>query len=227
MISNVSWSLPNAHVYHQKPLFVPSRRKHVIRLQLIPRVSDACFAATMDWSISHSWQVWWFCPKIFLARCFCAQFELSIINYVCMVVLLYPDISNFKILKCKIFLINFLDESGNFKQTKFYTSKCNFFYILKQQILYIRRLNIPQFSPDSNTVYYSVYLWEKECFWPPLVFQIKRTNNMYIRKKRIVSLLWTDYHLARDGEGFWHLQIVRHSIIKRYMYCTINITTSL
>ena len=127
MISNVSWSLPNAHVYHQKPLFVPSRRKHVISLQLIPRVSDACFAATMDWSISHSWQVWWFCPKIFLARCFCAQFELSIINYVCMVVLLYPDISNFKILKCKIFLINFLDESGNFKQKNFYTSKCNFF----------------------------------------------------------------------------------------------------
>ena len=135
MISNVSWSLPNAHVYHQKPLFVPSRRKHVIRLQLIPRVSDACFAATMDWSISHSWQVWWFCPKIFLARCFCAQFELSIINYVCMVVLLYPDISNFKILKCKIFLINFLDESGNFKQKNFYTSKCNFFYILQQQTL--------------------------------------------------------------------------------------------
>ena len=33
-------TLPNAHVYHQKPLFVPSRRKHVIAsslsLQLIP-----------------------------------------------------------------------------------------------------------------------------------------------------------------------------------------------
>ena len=124
-------TLPNAHVYHQKPLFVPSRRKHVIRLQLIPRVSDACFAATMDWSISHSWQVWWFCPKIFLARCFCAQFELSIINYVCMVVLLYPDISNFKILKCKIFLINFLDELGNFKQKNFYTSKCKIFLHFK------------------------------------------------------------------------------------------------
>ena len=41
-----------------------------------------------------------------------------------MVVLLYPDISNFtfqnvKILKCKIFLINFLDELGNFKQKIF------------------------------------------------------------------------------------------------------------
>ena len=46
-----------------------------------------------------------------------------------LVVLPYPDISNFtfqnvKILKCKIFLINFLDELGNFKQKKFYTSKC-------------------------------------------------------------------------------------------------------
>ena len=41
-----------------------------------------------------------------------------------LVVLLYPDISNFtfqnvKILKCKIFLINFLNELGNFKQKNF------------------------------------------------------------------------------------------------------------
>ena len=53
-----------------------------------------------------------------------------------MVVLLYPDISNFtfqnvKILKCKIFLINFLDELGNFKQKKFYTSKCKIFLPFK------------------------------------------------------------------------------------------------
>ena len=36
-------TLPNAHVYHQKPLFVPSRRKdkYVTALQLIPWVSDA------------------------------------------------------------------------------------------------------------------------------------------------------------------------------------------
>ena len=49
--------------------------------------------------------------------------------------LLYPDISNFtfqdvKILKCRIFLINFLDELGNFKQ-KNYTSKCKFFLHFK------------------------------------------------------------------------------------------------
>ena len=49
-----------------------------------------------------------------------------------MVVLFYPDISNFtfwnvKNLKCKIFLIDFLDELGNFTQKNFYTSKCNFF----------------------------------------------------------------------------------------------------
>ena len=45
------------------------------------------------------------------------------------VVLLYPDISNFtfwnvKIQNVKNFLIDFLDELGNFKQKNFYTSKC-------------------------------------------------------------------------------------------------------
>ena len=49
-----------------------------------------------------------------------------------MVVLLYPNILNYifqnvKNLKCKNFLIDFLHELGNFKQKKFYTSKCKFF----------------------------------------------------------------------------------------------------
>ena len=49
-----------------------------------------------------------------------------------LVVLLYPDISNFtfqnvKISKCKNVLIDFLNELGNFKQKNFYTSKCRFF----------------------------------------------------------------------------------------------------
>ena len=49
-----------------------------------------------------------------------------------MVVLLYPDISNFtfqnvKNLKYKIFLIDFLDELGNFKQKNFTHQKCKFF----------------------------------------------------------------------------------------------------
>ena len=49
-----------------------------------------------------------------------------------MVVLFYPDISNFtfwnvKIKNVKIFLIDFLDELGNFKQKKIYTSKCKIF----------------------------------------------------------------------------------------------------
>ena len=53
-----------------------------------------------------------------------------------LVVLLYPDISNFtflnvKILKCKISLINFLDELDNFKQKNFYTSKCKIFLHFK------------------------------------------------------------------------------------------------
>ena len=48
------------------------------------------------------------------------------------VVLLYPDISNFtfwnvKNFRCKNFLIDFLNELGNFKQKKIYTSKCKFF----------------------------------------------------------------------------------------------------
>ena len=51
-----------------------------------------------------------------------------------LVMLLYSDISNFtfwsvKILKCKIFLFGFLDELGNFKQKKNYTSTtCFTFY---------------------------------------------------------------------------------------------------
>ena len=75
-------------------------------------------------------------------------------RYVCftksahMVVLLYPDISNFmnftfqnvKILKYKIFLINFLDELGNFKQKIFTLQNVKFFYNLKQQTLYTSRI---------------------------------------------------------------------------------------
>ena len=62
--------------------------------------------------------------------------DLYIWKNLTLVVLLYPDISNFtfgnvKKLKCKIFLIDFLDELGNFTQKKFYTSKCKFFYILQ------------------------------------------------------------------------------------------------
>ena len=37
----------------------------------------------------------------------------------------------FYILKCKIFLINFLDELGNLKQKEIYTSKCKFFLHFK------------------------------------------------------------------------------------------------
>ena len=54
------------------------------------------------------------------------------------VVLLCPDISNVafwnvKKLKCKNFLIDFLDEFGNFKQKKNFTLQNVFFYILQQQ----------------------------------------------------------------------------------------------
>ena len=48
-----------------------------------------------------------------------------------MIVLTYPDISNFTFQNVKPFLINFLDELDNFKQKKFYTSKCNFFLHFK------------------------------------------------------------------------------------------------
>ena len=55
---------------------------------------------------------------------------------VSLVVLLYPDILNFtfwnvKNLKCKNFLIDFLDELDNFKQKKIYTSKCKIFLHFK------------------------------------------------------------------------------------------------
>ena len=66
--------------------------------------------------------------------------DLYIWKNLTLVVLLYPDISNFtfgnvKILKCKIFLINFLDELGNLKQNFFTLQNVKFFYILKQQTL--------------------------------------------------------------------------------------------
>ena len=63
-----------------------------------------------------------------------SQWTISVLKaaWFIMVVLFYPDISNFtfwnvKNLKCKNFLIDFLDELGNFKQKNFYTSKCKFF----------------------------------------------------------------------------------------------------
>ena len=42
-------------------------------------------------------------------------------------------ILHFKMLKCKFFLINFLDALGNFKQKKIYIPNVKFFYNLKQQ----------------------------------------------------------------------------------------------
>ena len=55
---------------------------------------------------------------------------LKLILYL-LVVLFYPDISNFTFWNVKIFLIDFLDELGNFKQknfilqnVKFYNLKC-------------------------------------------------------------------------------------------------------
>ena len=38
----------------------------------------------------------------------------------------------YDILKCKNYLIGFLDELGNFKQKKIYISRYKFFYILQQ-----------------------------------------------------------------------------------------------
>ena len=53
--------------------------------------------------------------------------------YLSMVVLFYPDISNFtfwnvKFQNVKKFLIDFLDELGSFKQKKIYTSKCRILF---------------------------------------------------------------------------------------------------
>ena len=46
--------------------------------------------------------------------------------------LLYSDISNFIFLKCKIFLIGFLQELGKFKQKKITFQNAKIFYILQQ-----------------------------------------------------------------------------------------------
>ena len=78
-----------------------------------------------------------------------------------MVVLLYPDILNFafwnvKNLKCKNFLIDFLDELGNFKQKIFYISKCKLF------TFYSNGLNIQLLSSNS--------------WWPVLVQSIGHCN---------------------------------------------------
>ena len=77
--------------------------------------------------------------------------------------MLYSDISNFtfwnvNILKCKIFLIDFLDEFGNFKQKKFYTSKCNFFTFYSNGPIVVRIIfkmvckKTPDYSIQEITV---------------------------------------------------------------------------
>ena len=85
-----------------------------------------------------------------------------------MVVLLYPDISNFtfwnvKNLKCKNFLIDFLDELGNFKQKNFYTSKCNFFlhFTTTDPISSLKSVGRETFSKSLEN-YFSYTLW---FFW--------------------------------------------------------------
>ena len=56
-----------------------------------------------------------------------------------MVVLLYPDISNFTFKNVK-YLIDFLDELGNFKQKKFTLQNVNFCYILQQRTQYLHNI---------------------------------------------------------------------------------------
>jgi len=60
-----------------------------------------------------------------LASCLPVRTNCVSIYIGCVVV---PWHFKFYILKCKNFLIDFLDEIGNFKQKIFYTSKCNFFF---------------------------------------------------------------------------------------------------
>ena len=85
-----------------------------------------------------------FCFILWLER----EIKLSATtNYVRIwVALLYPDILNFtfwnvKISKCKIFLINFLDELGNFKQKKFYTSKQSIALLQNATIIFFIDVN--------------------------------------------------------------------------------------
>ena len=80
-----------------------------------------------------------------------------------MVVLLYSDVLNFtfwnvNVLKCKILLIDFLDELGNFKQKKIYTSKCNFFYIFTSHKPYNPKFQTKIFSNASSNAFLSFQL---------------------------------------------------------------------
>ena len=78
--------------------------------------------------------LYWRC-FVFLKRFTTIQFchfmkNFKVCNYGCVALPWHFEfyILKCKNLKCKISLIDFLDELGNFKQKKFYTSKCNFFF---------------------------------------------------------------------------------------------------
>ena len=68
--------------------------------------------------------------------------------------LLYSDI-----LKCKNFLIGFLDELGNFKKKKFALQNVIFFYILEQRTLLSYKK-----MPHFKILLPSVYVERKEFF---------------------------------------------------------------
>ena len=78
-----------------------------------------------------------------------------------LVVLLYPDISNFtfwnvKNLKCKNFLIDFRDELGNLKQINFYSSKCNSFLHFTTTVvchLELNKMTMNKNRPNYERIY--------------------------------------------------------------------------
>ena len=114
--------------------------------------------------------------------------------------LLYPDNLNFtfqnvKILKCKIFLINFLDELSIFKQKKNLHFKMYFFfYILQQRILCPRsqRLVLSEIS-EVMCLHASLVLVSLTIFK-------KSIPNRYLQKQRekwrnrVEEHKWHAYH---------------------------------
>ena len=130
-----------------------------------------------------------------------------------MVVLLYSDVLNstfwnVNISKCKIFLIEFIVELGNFKQKKSYTSKCTFFtfhsnrpYNPKFQtkiftnaspnaFLSFQLHNFHQKKPTNfSPLFPSIHCWIRHLNWMhfPLTFKILKKSLSFFCAKQFSS----------------------------------------
>ena len=84
----------------------------------------------IDWSNNPSY-IWGTSPKCCVKECGCRY----VLVWMCCCTLTFRILhfEVYDILKCKNFLIGFLDELGNFKQKINYISICKIYYILQKQ----------------------------------------------------------------------------------------------